>query len=268
MLHNELTLIPHPAKIIAKTEETKSNFTIVLESRLNPQPGQFIQVGILGVGEAPISIASHSSTSVMLNISKVGRVTTALSNLKAGDSVHVRGPYGKGFPVPHVKGKDLILIGGGCGVAPLRGVLDYVKKYRADYKDVRLYFGFRSPEDLLFTREMEQWKKDYNVTVTVDKVNTGTCYDLRIGFVTKALEEDNVSFDNTAVFICGPPIMMKNSVAVLKNKGFSDEQIFVSLERLMYCAFGVCCHCMIRDKFVCKDGPVFRWDEIKDIPSD
>lgn len=232
------------------------------------EPGQFIQLGIPGIGEAPFSIASYSKDHLLTTIRIVGNVTRALSNLKKGDSLTIRGPYGKGYPLNLLKGKSIIIIGGGCGVAPLKGVIDYIEQKRSLYKDIFLFLGYRSPADIIYTKDLQEWKKKFDLFVTVDKNPGKTCFDGKVGFITEAIKSKVKDSKNKAVFICGPPIMIQKTIEILKNKGFSDTQIFVSTERLMHCGYGVCCHCMIHEKFTCLDGPVFRYDQIKDFKND
>ncbi len=232
-------------------------------------PGQFVQISVPGIGEAPISICSSSDKHLQLNIREVGNVTSALSKIKKGDKVFLRGPYGKGYPVKEIKGNNLVLVGGGCGVAPLKGVLDYIEAHRSDYKEIFLFVGYRSPDDIIFKREIETWQKKYNLHVTVDKNQHGDfCYTAKEGFITQALDDAKISNENIVAMLCGPPLMMNKVIEILQKKGFHDDQIFISAERLMYCAIGICCHCMIRDKYTCLDGPVFRYDEIKGIKND
>ncbi len=256
-------LIPWPVKIINRVQESETNFTITLDAKLKHDPGQFVQVGIPGVGESPISFASYSSKFVKLNISMVGKVTIALSKLKVGETVLIRGPYGHGYPLDKLYGNTVYFVGGGCGIAPLKGAIDYVEHYREKYRDVVLFLGYRSPNDILFKKEIEEWRTKYHLTVTVDKNPPGTCYEGAVGFVTDAVKAASMNTEGSIAIVCGPPMMMKNAIIALKSKGFRDEQIFLSQERLMYCGIGVCCHCMIQDKFCCEDGPVFRYDEIK-----
>ena len=161
------------------------------------------------------------------------------------------------------KGKDAVIIGGGCGVAPLRGVIEYIGRNRKDFGNVHLFVGFRSPVDILFKREAALWKKSFNFHLSVDKNPENTCFSGEVGFVTDMLEREKIPADNVVAFVCGPPVMMKSVIRMLKAKGFSDEQIWLSAERLMNCAIGLCGHCMIRGKYTCIDGPVFRYDEIK-----
>jgi len=255
--------LPEPYKVLKFTRESPDRFTIKVDMKIVHDPGQFVQVSVPGIGECPISICSDSKEYIELNIREVGNVTKALSKLKKNDPVFIRGPYGNGYPMKSLKGNNILIIGGGCGVAPLRGIIEYVANNREEYEDVNLYLGYRSPNDMIFKKETKKWKKDYHVNVSVDKVSHGqSCQDMRVGFITESLKEMSLDKENRVVFICGPPIMMKFVIEILKNKGFSDEQIFISAERLMYCALGICCHCMIKGKFTCMDGPVFRYDEV------
>lgn len=261
--------IPKPYKILDFFRETSDSFTIKVDMKIKHEPGQFVQVSIPGFGESPISICSYSDKFIKLHIREVGNVTRALSRLKKGDGLLIRGPYGKGYPIEQLKGNSIMIIGGGCGVAPLKGVIDYIEKYRDEFKDILLFLGYRNPNDIIFKKEIEDWRKNYQLQVTVDKLSKGqSCYNMKVGFITDAIKNFDIDNKNKVVFLCGPPVMIKYVIDILKNKGFNDDQIFISAERLMYCGIGVCCHCMIRDKFTCKDGPVFRYDEIKDYKND
>ncbi len=261
--------VPLPYKVLDFLRETQDNFTLTVNMKIAHAPGQFVQLSIPGFGEAPISISSYSKKFVMLNVREVGTVTHALANLRKGDTILLRGPYGKGYPMESLRGNSLLVIGGGCGVAPLRGVIDYIDVHRADYKDIFLFLGYRSPDDVLFKHEIEEWKKKFLLFMSVDANAHGQfCYDAKVGFITDVLRNTHITTEKKVVFICGPPAMMQRVIDVLIQKGFHDDQIFVSAERLMYCAFGVCCHCMIRGKFTCIDGPVFRYDEIKNFKND
>lgn len=261
--------IPKEYKVKNFYRETPDTFTITLDMQTDHDPGQFVQVSIPGIGEAPISICSDSREHIKLNVRQVGNVTNALANLKVGDKLLIRGPYGHGYPMEELKGNNLLIIGGGCGIAPLKGIIDYVENHRKEYAQIRMFLGYRSPNDIIFARELKKWKEKYDIQVTVDQNPHGEfCYDGKTGYVTDALKEANISNNNTVAFICGPPIMMKFVIGILKDKGFNDDQIFISAERLMYCAIGACCHCMMREKYTCIDGPVFRYDEVKEITND
>lgn len=262
-------LMPDAYTIIDFRRETKDNFTLRVNMKTKHLPGQFVQVSLPGIGEAPISICSDSRKYIELNIREVGNVTRALGKLKKGDTLFLRGPYGNGYQMERLKEKGIILIGGGCGIAPLRGVVEYVENHRDHYRDITMLLGYRSPEDIIFNQDIDEWKGKFSITLCVDKLPQGKlCYDLKAGFVTDSLKAMNLSNENCVAFICGPSVMMKTAVDILKEKGFGDSQIFLSEERLMYCAIGVCCHCMIRGEFTCTDGPVFRYDEIKDHKND
>ena len=260
--------IPFPFKISKKKNESADTFTLRLDWQVDHDPGQFIQVSIPGIGEAPISISSYSKKYLEISIRKVGNVTNALFNLKKGDTLLVRGPYGKGYPMDNLKGNNIIFIGGGCGVAPLKGAIEYVERKRKEFGDVILFIGYRSPGDILFSHKQKIWDDNFKVHLSVDTIPSKTCYSGNVGFITQTIEKEKITNENTVVFICGPPIMMEKSIKILKSKGFNNKQIFISAERLMYCAFGLCCHCMIQGKLTCLDGPVFRYDEVINFKTD
>tara|TARA_B100000315_G_C14382742_1_gene498229 strand:- start:15 stop:809 length:795 start_codon:yes stop_codon:yes gene_type:complete len=255
--------LPKPVRIISFKRESSDTFTLRLGLRVKHEPGQFLQVSIPGIGEVPISFASYSDKHVELSIHKVGNVTNALGKLKKGDKLLVRGPYGKGYPMEELKGKSLVIMGGGCGVAPLKGVIEYVEEFKKDFDDVILFLGFRSVDDILFKENLSNWKKKFCVNTSVDKKPAKTCFDVKVGFITKLIEKSRLESDNSVALMCGPPIMINFIIKILKDKGFKDNQVFVSAERMMNCGIGVCGHCMIHGKYTCKDGPVFRYDEIK-----
>lgn len=257
--------IPKHYKIIDYIRESGDSFTIRVDIKTKHDAGQFVQVSLPGLGESPISISSYSDKYMDFNIREVGTVTNALSKMKKGDKILIRGPYGRGYPMKEFKGKNAVIVGGGCGVAPLRGVIDYIDKNKKDFGDIRLFMGFRTPDDILFKTQVEKWKKDYDFHLSVDKNPSNTCFNGSVGFVTNMLEKEKVKPDNTVAFVCGPPIMMKFVIKILQKQGFKDDQIWVSAERLMNCAIGLCGHCMIKGKYTCLDGPVFRYDEIKGV---
>lgn len=260
-MHNPYT--PKLKKVIYYKRDASDLFTIRLDWKLKHNPGQFVLISLPGIGECPISICSYSNKYIELNIREVGNVTKNLSKIKKNDQLLVRGPYGKGYPMPYFKNKDIIIIGGGCGIAPLKSVIEYIQKKRADFKDILLYLGFRSPSDIMFERDLKKWEKKFCLNVTFDKAPEKTCYDGKIGFVTDLIEKSKLNNENKVVFMCGPPMMIEKTITILRNKGFNNNQIYLSMERLMYCGIGKCGHCMISGKYTCKDGPVFRYDEIK-----
>ncbi|MCF7862183.1 FAD/NAD(P)-binding protein [Candidatus Woesearchaeota archaeon] len=262
--------LPEPKKVIFYKRESHDSFTIRLKWKLDHGVGQFVFVSIPGIGEAPISICSHTKDYVELNIREVGNVTRNLSGIKKGSILYARGPYGTTYPMEDFAGDDLIIIGGGCGVAPLKGVIEYIESNRELYKDIFLFLGFRTPDDTLFDYRLSSWKKDFNLHISYDKIeNKGkTCILGAEGFVT-TLVDNNIHNNNQKIaLLCGPPIMIDKTIGILKNKGFNDDQIFLSAERLMYCGIGKCGGCMIHGKYTCLDGAVFRYDQLRDEPND
>lgn len=273
-------LLPTAAKVIARREEAPGSFTLKVKYESEHVPGQFVQVSVLGTGECPLSIASYDQQTIDLNVNRVGNVTAALQSIQEGDTLFVRGPYGNGYPMEELKGKNIILVGGGCGVASLRGIVHYLGENKNDYRSIRTFIGFRSHDMVLFRDELNDWGKIGELNVSLDTaegaskdkdakqvdVNAGkgklTC---EVGFVTKMLAEAEFDLKDTTVLMCGPPLMIKFSIKELKKQGFTDQQIYVSAERLMYCGIGKCCHCMIEEKFTCLDGPVFRLDTIEGV---
>ncbi len=251
-------------KILDVIKQTGDNTLLRIKCDLNPMPGQFVNVSIPGIGEAPISSASYNDKLLDLNVRIVGNVTKAMTQLKKGDEIGLRGPYGNGFPMKELKGKDLVLVGGGCGVAPLRGIIEYVDLHRKDYKDVYMFFGYRTPGDILFKDEISGWNDKYKVFLSVDQEVGANPFNCPVGFVTDNLKENKVP-SNAVALMCGPPIMMTKTTEILKEKGLTEKQLYVSLERHMKCCTGKCGHCMVHGQYVCLDGPVFTYDEVKNL---
>ena len=259
---------PKKTKIKSIRRDSHDTVILTLNYSLKHEPGQFVQVSLPGIGEAPISISSYGKKYLELSIREVGNVTRTLGKLKKGNFVWVRGPYGNGYPMKMLEGNNILIIGGGCGVAPLKGIIEYLEKNRKKYRDIILFLGYRSPEEILYKKELAKWKSKHIVNLTVDKASGDSCYTGNVGFVTQIVENYSMDNQNKIVFICGPPIMMKGSIDILKRKDFNEDQIFISAERLMYCGVGKCCHCMIHGKFTCQDGPVFRYDAISGFKND
>ena len=232
--------------------------------------GQFNQMTIWGFGEAPISMSSNPQErdAFQHTVRKVGNVTSAIFNLKEGDIVGIRGPYGRAWPMKDAKGKDVLIVAGGIGLAPLRPVVTQIIKDRKDYGKVEILYGARTPGDMLFTKEFDDWKKtnDLGLLLTVDSVPQDQKWSHNVGVVTSLFDKMKITRANSIVMTVGPEIMMKFALKGLLARGFSDKQIYLSLERRMECGIEKCGHCQIGDKYVCTDGPVFAWTEIKDIP--
>ena len=234
-------------------------------------PGQCAMISVPGVGEAMFSITSSPTNKEYqeFSIKECGTLTNYLHNMSVGDEILVRGPYGNHFPVETVlKGQDLLFIAGGIGLAPLRSVINYVLDNRADYGTVDILYGSRSADDLVQLKEIQEvWMKaeGVNVYLTIDREQEG--WDGHVGFVPSYLKE--IGFDtNKTALVCGPPIMIKFVLAGLEELGFSREQVYTTLELRMKCGIGKCGRCNIGDKYVCKDGPVFRCDEIDELPNE
>ncbi len=234
-------------------------------------PGQCAMLSIPGVGEALFSITSSPTNKEFLefSIKKCGCVTEVLHAIEPGQQITIRGPYGKNFPVDTVfKGKDLLFIGGGIGLAPLRSVINYVRDNRADYGKVAIIYGARSADDLVDIDEIKnEWvnEPDFNVYLTIDREQEG--WDGHVGFVPSYAKELNIPNTYTAV-LCGPPIMIKFTLAGLLELGFEKKDVYTTLELRMKCAVGKCGRCNVGDKFVCKDGPVFCMTELDELPDE
>jgi sulfhydrogenase subunit gamma (sulfur reductase) len=243
-------------------DEVMSNFSF--------DPGQVGQLGILGVGESTFAINSSNSEKayVQFSVMKTGEVTSALHQLDIGDKVGVRAPMGCGFPVDAWKGKSILYIMGGIGSAALRATINYTLEHRADYKDITILYGARSPEDLTYKYNIEEWeaRDDINAVITVDREFPG--WEGRVGFVPAVLEEIAPKPENTIAITCGPPIMIKFVLQSLQKLQFADEQTYTTLEKRMKCGIGICGRCNIGPKYVCVDGPVFSMAELRELPDE
>jgi sulfite reductase subunit B len=258
------TYVPDSYKIERKKELTADTVLLRVQSTLNPLPGQFVEVSLFGTGEAPISVCSYSPDHIDLLIKAVGNVTNKLIKLNRKDSIILRGPYGTGYPMKEMEGKNVVVIAGGTGTAPPRSVIQYIQANRMRYRQVSLFLGFRNPDEVLFKDDIEHWTKDFSVCLTVDKC-ADPSYSGKVCFVTDAAAEADVVAENTAAVICGPPIMMKIAIDKLKAKGFADNQMYLSFERHMKCGIGKCGHCVVAGKYMCKDGPVFNYASARDF---
>ena len=267
--------LPRLAKIISIKEEVggvrpiKTFRTQFIDGDgFSHRCGQCAMLSIFGKGESMISISSSPLVSDYLQFSilKTGRVTTAIHNLSEGDVIGVRGPYGNTFPVEEWKGKNLVIIGGGIGIAPVWSVLHTALGNRGDYGDLALFYGARSSSDLVFREELEEFKGRMNVHLSVDQEEEG--WDGYVGFVPANVLEKKPSPENTVAVTCGPPIMIKFVIANLKQLGFEDEQIYTTVENKMKCGVGKCGRCNIGKHYVCIHGPVYSWAELKKLPQE
>ena len=234
-------------------------------------PGQCAMLSMPGIGEALFSITSSPTNEEYLefSIKKCGCVTTWIHNIEPGQMVTLRGPYGNGFPVESaLKGKDLLFIAGGIGLAPLRSVINYCRDKRDQYGKITVVYGARSKEDLVDYNEiLTEWipEGDIDVQLTIDREQAD--WEGHVGFIPAFVKELNPSLDYN-VLMCGPPIMIKFTLQGLKELGFKDEQIYTTLEMKMKCGIGKCGRCNLGDKFICKDGPVFRFDQLSELPDE
>lgn len=227
------------------------------------KPGQFVQLSILGAGEAPISICSSPTEQghFELCVRNLGLVTEAAHGLKRGDEIGIRGPYGNPFPIEEVKGQNLVFIGGGIGLAPLRSVIKYVMDNRDDYGEVIILYGAKTKEDIVFATELNEWSQRQQVKVftTIDSGQNG--WTEHVGVVTTLFDKIKYAFEYKA-FVCGPPIMIHFTIKGLLDAGWAQQDIITTLERHMKCGVGKCGHCYIGGKYVCTDGPVFTYSQI------
>jgi sulfite reductase subunit B len=235
---------------------------------LGHRPGQFIEVSVLGVGEAPISISSspsRSNKSFELCVRRVGDVTSALHSLKPGDKVGIRGPFGRGFPFEKFRGKDLLFAPGGLGLAPLRSLINQVIDERAMFGRVVILYGARNPGELLFKDELKHWDEmeDVELYLTVDRGDDS--WTGNTGVITTLFRHISVYPRNSVAATCGPPIMYRFVLMELFGKGISEGNIWLSLERRMKCGVGKCGHCQINNVYACQSGPVFSYKEIKGL---
>jgi sulfhydrogenase subunit gamma (sulfur reductase) len=270
---------PHLMTIQDITNETPDIKTFRLafcnghaEKPFTFQPGQFAILSVFGQGEAPFGLANSPTRADVIECSlkRMGKVTSALHELNVGDIVGFRGPYGRGFPVEEMQGKDLIFIGGGIGMAPLRSLLWNCLDNRADFGDITVVYGARSTTDLVYKSELKEWvaRSDVKTVLTVDPGGEDATWTGEIGFVPAILEKIAPSPENAVAITCGPPIMITFVLRSLTEMGFAPEQIITTLEAKMKCGLGKCGRCNIGPDYVCKHGPVFRFDELKDLPTE
>ena len=264
--------MPYVATVKEVIRETPTimTFRVVLDDaevmkNFRHEPGQVGQLSIYGVGEATFVINSPPTRRefIQFSVMRAGEVTSALHKLKAGDKVGVRAPLGNSFDYNAMKGKNILFVGGGIGMAPLRTLLLYMFDNRSDYGKITLLYGARSPEDMAFAYEIEEWRKTKNteVVLTIDREAEG--WKERVGLIPNVLLEMNPSSKDTVAITCGPPIMIKFTLQALDKLKFKPEQIITTLERRMKCGIGICGRCNIGDKYVCVDGPVFTYAELR-----
>jgi NAD(P)H-flavin reductase len=270
MLNNKNIYKPLRAKLTKVIEESPliKTFVLVPEKEFSFKTGQFIELSVDGVGEAPFTPSSSPLISDKLEVTvmKTGYVTEYMHNLAPGAFMGIRGPYGRGYPVEKFFGKEVLILGGGCGFAPIRSLLYNLIAISDKLRKVTLCYGSKTPEDCIYKpyiNELRQTPK-FEVLRSVDKAEGN--WNERVGVVTILLDDVKVDIENSVAVVCGPPVMMKFGTKKLLEMGYPEQDIYLSMEKNMSCGLGKCGHCMMGEFFVCKDGPVFTYDEIKDQP--
>lgn len=256
--------MPRPYTLIATQKETEIDTTFVFEAKDRFIGGQFMQLSIPGVGEAPISISDFDEDSLTMTIRKVGRVTDRLFAMKPGETLHMRGPYGNGFKQEWFRDQDMVVIAGGTGLAPVKNTIDAFVSNPETIKSLQIIVGFKSPKDVLFEQTLNQWQEKVPMTITVDQGDDTWPY--AVGLIPSHIKHlDLTNVANKTVIVVGPPMMMKFTTLELLRLGFVEENIWVSFERKMSCGIGKCGHCKIDETYVCLEGPVFNYTKAKTL---
>ncbi len=265
---------PHEAIIIERIQESANLFTLrlkftdqALQDAYEFEPGQFNMLYLYGVGEIPISIVSDPKDSHIIDhtIRVVGRVTKAMANLKSGDRIGLRGPYGKGWPVLAAEQKDVVIVTGGVGCAPVVSVINYIEQRREDFGHLNILQGVKHSADLIWQDRYNKWRELADTTVLVTASSGEALWPWHIGPVTTLFDQLNFDPDNVTVMMCGPEGMMRVVCDHMLDNRVQASQLYLSMERNMQCAIGHCGHCQYGSNFICKDGPVFSYDRIRDL---
>lgn len=264
---------PIRAEVLDVITETPTIKTIRFkpDEEITFKTGQFVEITIPGVGEAPFTPSSEPSVKDIMEVSvmRVGKVTDKIHELKKGDVIGVRGPFGKGYPLADFKGKEVLVVGGGCGFAPLRSLMYSFFEISGELKKLLFRGGCKNPNEFLYKKEIDGWtkRKDLDISLTVDKKDKeDKDWKGNVGLVTTILDKLDMDCKNGIAIVCGPPIMMKFVTKKVLDLGFKEENIYLSMEKNMSCGIGKCGHCRIGIYYACKDGPVFKFSQIKDSP--
>lgn len=265
-------MAPRVARVRRRRRDGPQVYTLDIEEEgadgpMQFAPGQFNMLTVFGVGEVPISMSGDPAKRgpVIHTIRAVGPVSNALADLRPGDPLGVRGPFGVGWPMVEAEGKDVIVIAGGLGLAPLRPALYRLFAERERYDEITLLYGTRSPDDILFRRELERWRArlDVDIEVTVDHARDD--WHGHVGVVTTLIPRATFDPEQAIALVCGPEVMMRFGIGALRDAGVAEDSIYLSMERNMKCAVGLCGHCQFGPAFVCRDGPVFRYDRVRHL---
>jgi NAD(P)H-flavin reductase len=255
-------MMPRPFRLVSKTAETVDTFTLVFEDESGEptsfRPGQFMMMYVFGVGEVPISVAGnpHDPFTLVHTVRAVGAVTDALCALSPGEVIGIRGPYGTSWPLDEAAGRDLVIVAGGIGLAPLRPAIIEALNRREEYRSLSLVYGARTPTDLLYRDDLLGWEStpSIDVEVTVDRATSDWWGD--VGLVTKLLPRLDFAPANTSAFVCGPEVMMRVVARELRDLGVAAPSVAISMERNMKCGIGLCGHCQYGSDFLCWSGPI------------
>ena len=259
-------MVPRPFRVRRRRRETSDTWTLTLEplggDGIEPLPGQFTMLYAFGVGEIPVSVSGAADGLLTHTVRSVGAVSGAICAAKAGAVLGVRGPFGTTWPLAEATGGDVVVVAGGVGLAPLRTAVQCLERTRAAYGEVTLLYGGRTPGDLLFRRELDQLRRrgKLGLDVTVDAAQHG--WAGRVGVVPKLISTARFDPGSAVALVCGPEVMMRFTVAALLQRGVAPERIHLSMERNMQCAVGHCGHCQLGPTLVCRDGPVYRYDQL------
>lgn len=257
--------IPISTKIIDIVKHTDIEWTFRVKcSTEGVLPGKYYEISIPKFGESPISVSGYGKDYIDFTIRSVGKVTNKLFNYKVGDNFFMRGPYGNGFDVNKYEGREVVVVAGGSGLAPVRGIVEHFYENIDKCESFKLIVGFRSLKDLLFRDDLKRWSEKLDIIVTVDKAQDD--YEGNVGLVTKYIEKLNIKdINNTSAIVVGPPMMMHFSVGEFLKKDLAETNIWVSYERKMCCGIGKCGHCKMDDTYICIDGPVFDYSYAKNL---
>ena len=265
-------MLPQPYRVCDISEEIPGCLTLKLipeneKHYQDWQPGQFFMIYVFGHGEVPISISGDPEKSGQLafTVMSVGSITQAICRLKPGDAVGLRGPFGSAWPLNKLKGQNIILMAGGLGLAPLRPALYHLLGNNQAYGNIRLMYGTRQPDSIVFADELARWSDHQALDVSITVDNAGRDWSGKVGVITDLLKEISINGSNTSALICGPEVMMRFSAYALLDLGIAMDKIFVSMERNMKCALKMCGRCQYGPYFICHDGPVFSFDQVREL---
>ena len=266
--------LPCAAEIIEITQESPTIFTLhcrftdlAIQEQFKFSPGQFNMVYLYGVGEVAISISSDPDEQHVIShtIRALGRITKALQTLEKGDQIGIRGPFGRGWPLLKAVSKDVVIVTGGLGCAPTVSVINYIMARRNQYRNLKILQGVKHSDDYIFRKQYAKWQQMPQTEIHIAADAAGPKWPWSVGFVTDMIQSLKLDPKNTVAMMCGPEMMMRTAVNALVKLGLAEQQIFLSMERNMECGIGHCGHCQYGGLFVCKDGPVFAYPEIKEL---